>query len=272
MPCIRDDNGLPVPGSKGSCPIGSTWSDSNMVNLVQSQADRITGQEAVAGEEKTVEPRDSLTPLKFMSNWKDYFMRGLGGTPQDASTLISGQPTPMSAAVSSPTYKGGRQARGDREPPRELSKWEQLSANFKDPEWWMKSMSGLPHDTRLHRLGMLMDYYGRTPKGRAAVDMPAEVWAKNEQEALKNRAAVLAAQAKNNPSFLSKMSSEDQDLAIRETIKDKLGFSDWIPFNEASDEDLEQTIAMVKGLIQQYVQEGDSWTEAYKKAMNQVEK
>jgi len=68
------------------------------------------------------------------------------------------------------------------------------------------------------------------------------------------------------------MNAEDQDLAIRETIMDKLGFNDFIPFNQASDTDLEQTVAMVKGLIQQYVQEGDDWSTAYSKAMAQVSK
>jgi hypothetical protein len=300
MPCIRDDNGLPVPGAKGTCPAGSTWSD----GLAQSQfgdappvplADRVANQRTVA-DTTTIKPRSSgnfltdwysmkgtgvntqdgslVKGVNLLGDWKNYFMGGLSGSPESAKRAVADgrAATQVMADVTSPTYKGGRGARGDRKPPKELSKWEQLSANFKDPEWWMKSMSGLPHDTRLHRLGMLMDYYGRTPKGRTAVDMPSTVWASNEQEALKNRAAVLAAQAKNNPTFLSKMSSEDQDLAIRETVRDKLGFSDWIPLNEASGEDLEQTIAMVKGLIQQYVQEGDSWTEAYKRAMNQVEK
>ena len=27
MPCIRNDNGQAVPGAKGSCPIGTSWSD-----------------------------------------------------------------------------------------------------------------------------------------------------------------------------------------------------------------------------------------------------
>jgi len=294
-------NGKPVKGVKGACPAGSTWVEDSSAQSQFGDAppvplsERFANQEAVANT-TTIKPRSSgnfLTDwysmagtgvntkdgslakgVNLLGDWKNYFMGGLGGSPESASKAVADgrASAQVMADVTSPTYKGGRQARGNRKPPKELSKWEQLSANFKDPEWWMKSMSGLPHDTRLHRLGMLMDYYGRTPKGRAAVDMPAEVWAKNEQDALKNRAAVLAAQAKNNPSFLSKMSSEDQDLAIRETVRDKLGFSDWIPLNEASDEDLEQTIAMVKGLIQQYVQEGDSWTEAYKKAMNQVEK
>ena len=40
MPCMM--NGKPVPGIKGQCPMGSTWSENNMVNLVRSQEDRIT--------------------------------------------------------------------------------------------------------------------------------------------------------------------------------------------------------------------------------------
>lgn len=105
--------------------------------------------------------------------------------------------------------------------PKELSKWEQLSADFKDPDWWMKSMSGLPHDTRLHRLGMLMDYYGRTPKGRAAVDMPAEVWARNEQEALAARAAAL--KGKTGDEVYGKKSLDDLAADLLPDVKEMFG-------------------------------------------------
>lgn len=265
MPCIRDDNGLPVPGSKGSCPIGSTWSDSNMVNLVHSQADRIAGQEALAGD-RVVAPTTSDGKLfrdsRIFGKWfdpKNYTESPLrdwtgslqsyinekpslskidkrmnelfGMTGLDDYTAIKkeGEPAP----VSSPTYKGGREARGDRKPPKKLSKWEQFSANFKDPDWWMKNMSGLPHDTRLHRLGMLMDYYGKTPKGRAAVDMPAEVWARNEQAALEARAKAKEAAAKAKPDAY-KWSFDDVQEAASIFFDEKFG-KDW-PFGKDKDE------------------------------------
>jgi hypothetical protein len=66
---------------------------------------------------------------------------------------------------------------------------EKFGKNIKDPKWWMESMSGDKTDTRLMRLGQLMDYYGRTPKQRAAVDMPSKVWAANAAAAAKGSAS-----------------------------------------------------------------------------------
>ena len=146
---------------------------------------------------------------------------------------------------------------------------QKLGANMKDPKWWHQSMSGLKGDTRLMRLGQLMDYYGKTPKQRADSTAPAELWAANEIAHGKN---VAAAAGGSDSTFLSKFSSDDQDLAIRESVKEKLGFSDLVPFNQASDEELEQTVARVKGLIQEYVKKGMDWSDALTLAMSFVTK
>jgi hypothetical protein len=114
-----------------------------------------------------------------------------------------------------------------------------------------------------------MDYYGKTPKQRADSTAPAELWAENEIAHGKN---VAAAASGSDSTFLSKFSSEDQDLAIRESVKNKLGFSDLIPFNQSSDEELEQTVARVKGLIQEYVKKGMDWSDALTLAMSYVTK
>jgi hypothetical protein len=70
---------------------------------------------------------------------------------------------------------------------------------------------------------MLMDYYGRTPKGRAAVDMPAEVWAKNEQDVLANRAAAEAAKAKKGDEVYGKKSIEDLATDLLPDVKEMFG-------------------------------------------------
>ena len=146
---------------------------------------------------------------------------------------------------------------------------QKLGANMKDPKWWHQNMSGLKGDTRLMRLGQLMDYYGKTHKQRADSTAPAELWAANEIAHGKN---VAAAAGGSDSTFLSKFSSDDQDLAIRESVKEKLGFSDLVPFNQASDEELEQTVARVKGLIQEYVKKGMDWSDALTLAMSFVTK
>ena len=146
---------------------------------------------------------------------------------------------------------------------------QKLGDNMKDPKWWHQSMSGLKGDTRLMRLGQLMDYYGKTPKGRDASTSPAELWAANEVAHGKN---VAAAAGGSNSTFLSKFNSEDQDLAIRKSVMDRLGFNDYVPFNQAGGEELEQTVARVKGLIQEFVEKGMPWSDALTLAMSYVEK
>jgi hypothetical protein len=170
---------------------------------------------------------------------------------------------------SSPTYKGGREARAGRGPAPEPNAMQRLGANMKDPKWWHESISGLPSDTRLMRLGQLMEYYGKTPKQRADSTAPAELWAENEVAHGKN---VAAASSGSDSTFLAKFNSEDQDLAIRKSVRDRLGFSDWIPLNQASEEELEQTVARVKGLIQEYVKKGMNWSDALTLSMSYVTK
>ena len=42
-------------------------------------------------------------------------------------------------------------------PKKELTNMEKFGKNIKDPKWWMESMGGDKTDTRLMRLGQLMD-------------------------------------------------------------------------------------------------------------------
>ena len=67
----------------------------------------------------------------------------------------------------------------------EPTNMDKFGKNIKDPKWWMESMGGDKTDTRLMRLGQLMDYYGKTPKGRQASDSPAKLWAANAAAAAK---------------------------------------------------------------------------------------
>lgn len=280
MPCMM--NGKPVPGIKGQCPMGSTWSENNMVNLVRSQEDRIT--QDYSEEDKTAYKEEKAEGSMF-SKMMDLINRDTQNQTKGNKELIklmekNGVLNPTPSSMMAGGSDSGRRGKATLNPQHksrhggtfEPTKMQTLMRNMKNPEWWSESISGLPSDTRLMRLGQLMNYYGKTPKGREASDDPSKLWAQNEKDALKVRADLAAANNKTNPTFLAKMNAEDQDLAIRETIMDKLGFNDFIPFNQASDTDLEQTVAMVKGLIQQYVQEGDDWSTAYSKAMAQVSK
>jgi hypothetical protein len=121
---------------------------------------------------------------------------------------------------SSPTYKGKREARAGRGPAPEPNAMQRLGANMKDPKWWHESMSGVKGDTRLMRLGQLMDYYGKTPKQRAAVDMPSKVWADNQ---IAHEKAVAA--ATNKPDSY-KWSYANVEESLGKWFEDKFG-TDW---------------------------------------------
>ena len=190
-----------------------------------------------------------------------------GATEGTEEAKSSGPPTRNSRAKALSDADAQHGARfGMTSEPTQMQK---LGANMKNPEWWSESISGLPSDTRLMRLGQLMNYYGKTPKQRDEATAPAELWAANEIAHGKN---VATAAGGSNSTFLSKFNSEDQDLAIRKSVMDTLGFNDYVPFNQAGSQELEQTVARVKGLIQEFVEKGMPWSDALTLAMSYVEK
>ena len=242
MPCMY--NGKPVKGAKGACPAGSTWVEDGQSAPATSnnqlfRDSKIFGNWFDPENYTRFKPTGKVSQMLedgAITNWADNLQGYIDDSPR-LSKIDKGMndffasmgmeaynktdKTPEKANFVSANEQ--RRQTFDHKIPKQLSKWEQLSANFKDPKWWAKSISGLPHDTRLHRLGMLMDYYGRTPKGRAAVDMPAEVWAKNEQDALANRAAAEAAKAKKGDEVYGKKSIEDLATDLLPDVKEMFG-------------------------------------------------
>jgi len=270
MPCMM--NGKPVPGIKGQCPTGSTWSENNMVNLVRSQEPRITKDYSI--EDKKVYTDEKKEGVKFKKIEDVINKSRLNQTksmPQLMNNMNSNFISPN--AQRRETFDAGINPRTGEKLPGAMTKMQQLGANLKNPDWWKESMSGLKGDTRLSRLGVLMDYYGKTPKGRAAVDMPAKVFAANEAAAQKNKLAALAAQNKATKptSVLSKLGGAELDAAIRPLVEKQLGYSDYIPFNQASSDEVDKDVALVKTLVQQYhAVDGMPINEAIDKAVKQV--
>lgn len=183
---------------------------------------------------------------------------GIGGGMTLNSLMDSMNNSGMPASATSVGGDGGprRGSRGDRTPPKELTGWQKAFEEMKNPEYWKKSMSGLPHDTRLMRLGQLLDYYGKTPKGRAAVDMPSKMWAANEAAAQKNQATVTAAAMKAKQDamgFLSKISDNTQQEALKNDVRELLdaGFLGSIPAVNPTEEEVNEAVAEVALAIQQ---------------------
>ena len=193
---------------------------------------------------------------------------GSGLTGQQQSLMASGSDSGRRGkATLDPQHKS--KYGGEFEP----TAMQKLGANMKDPKWWSESISGLPSDTRLMRMGQLMDYYGRTPKGRAAVDMPSKVWAANEAASAKIQAAKDAAANKTTKptSVLSKLGGKELDAAIRPLVEKQLGFNDYLPFNQASSDEVDRDVALVTTLVQQYhTVDGMPINEAIDKAVKQV--
>ena len=154
----------------------------------------------------------------------------------------------------------------------EKTTMQKLGDKMKDPKWWTESISGLPSDTRLMRMGQLMDYYGKKPKGREAATAPAELWAKNEAASQAAKAKVLAAGNSSGSSFLSKMGGDQQLAAIKKAVDDKLGFNDYYPFNQSSKAEQEQTYNLVVADIQQGMAAGKTYQQAYIDALAKVTK
>lgn len=225
MPCMY--NGQPVKGVKGACPAGSTWVEDSQSTPATSD-NQLFRDSRIFGNWFDPANYTKFKPTGKVTERMDKFFQDMGFNPPGWKPVSEYKEESVKRAEAkkadfvSPNEQR-RQTFDAKMPKQPPSKWEQLSSNFKDPEWWMKSMSGLPHDTRLHRLGMLMDYYGRTPKGRAAVDMPAEVWAKNEQDALANRAAAEAAKAKKGDEVYGKKSIEDLATDLMPDVKEMFG-------------------------------------------------
>ena len=192
---------------------------------------------------------------------------GAGGLALN-SLMDSMNNSGMPASATSVGGDGGprRGSRGDRTPPKELTGWQKTFEEMKNPEYWKKSMSGLPHDTRLMRLGQLLDYYGKTPKGRAAVDMPSKMWAANEAAAQKNQATVTAAAMKAKKDamdFLSKISDNTQQDALKADVRELLDTGISGIFNNPTDEEVNEAVAEVALAIQQVMtQQNLSYQEA----------
>ena len=203
-------------------------------------------------------------------------MLGTGVAIQQVMASMTGEEPDAGAKPAGPyaMTDAQRMQQGDSSVPEQTS-MQKLGANMKDPKWWTESISGLPSDTRLMRMGQLMDYYGKGPKGRAAVDMPSKVWAENEKASQAAKAKVIAASGGSSGTFLSKMSDEAQTEAIEAEVKSKLGLSDFNPINGPAGSNsaaVTTTVARVKGLIQQYVASGMDWDKALTLAMSQVTK
>mgnify|MGYP003646977577 CR=1 FL=1 len=240
MPCMY--NGQPVKGNKGSCPTNSSWVEDEFmaVNAIQAE----TKENSKAGGSgnfltdwynmkgmKVPEDGGAIGNVaSLMKDYGQYLKSGIGGkVPQQ----FGKQPTPVSTtspqgfmspnAQRRETFDAGINPMTGKKLPGAMTKMQKLGANMKNPEWWSESISGLPSDTRLMRLGQLMNYYGKTPKGRQASDDPSKLWAANEAASAKIKATKDAAKAKSAVELYGKKTIADLTAELLPDVKEMFG-------------------------------------------------
>ena len=114
-----------------------------------------------------------------------------------------------------------------------------FTEKMKEPGYWdEKDATGL---NRIQRLGQLMDYYGKTPKQRAATTSPADRWAEMTTENMATAASI--EKALGADSVYSKINSKTGRSAIARKVKQAYG-NTWIPGDvmfggRVNDEELE---------------------------------
>jgi hypothetical protein len=232
MPCMM--NGKPVPGIKGQCPIGSTWAEDGQ-STPESNNNQLFRDSKIFGNWFDPENYEKFKykPGTVAKSMDDFFHK-MNYTPPGWNP-VSTRPKEKSNFISSneqrrQTFDAGINPRTGKklsDASAKKSGMEGLMENMKNPEWWSESISGLPSDTRLMRLGQLMNYYGKTPKGRDASDDPSKLWAANEAAAQKNKAAVLAAGAKRADEIYGKKTIEDLTVDVLPDVKEMFGDTFW---------------------------------------------
>ena len=232
MPCMY--NGQPVKGNKGSCPTNSSWVEDEFmaVNAIQAE----TKENSKAGGSGN-----------FLTDW--YNMKGMkvpedGGAIGNVASLIKDYGQYLKSGI------GGKVPQQfGKQLPGAMTKMQKLGANMKNPEWWSESISGLPSDTRLMRLGQLMNYYGKTPKGRQASDDPSKLWAANEAASAKIKATKDAAKAKSAIELYGKKTIANLTTELIPDVKEMFGDRRWTRLTDNPEESDEEAMASIAGQV-----------------------
>jgi hypothetical protein len=230
-------NGKPVKGTKGACPINSTW-------VEDSQSEPSSDNNQLFADSKTFgnwfDPAN-YDKFKYkrgtVTRSMDDFFHKMGYTPPGWKPL-STRPNEEPVEFASGGSDSGRRGKATLDPQHtsrhggefKPTMMQKLGANMKNPEWWSESISGLPSDTRLMRLGQLMNYYGKTPKGRKDSDDPSKVWAANEVASAKiqeTKDVAKAKAAKDAAGDSYDWSFTNVNKVAEGFFNDKFGFDWW---------------------------------------------
>jgi hypothetical protein len=227
--------GQVLPGIKGQCPLSSRWvEDASTIPLAPNSE-----QDPEIKRMIEEPPKSSVNKLQTLME-SNKLNRTI--TP---SNMIS--PNEQRRQ----TFDAGINPLTGRKPPvkKDMSMMQKLGANMKNPEWWSESISGLPSDTRLMRLGQLMNYYGKTPKGRQASDDPSKLWAANEAASAKIKATKDAAKAKSSVELYGKKTIADLTTELIPDVKEMFGDTFWGGISSNPNADDEEAMASIAGQV-----------------------
>ena len=121
-----------------------------------------------------------------------------------------------------------------------LNPMERIMENLKKPGFLTDPLipGGPPSYNRLNKLGMLMNYYGSTPKQRAQMTDPSKQFAAIEKGVMDNATALAKAQATLKSQYGKPTVSNLAD-GMFDLVKDAYGGT-WLPFDDKSDDELKR--------------------------------
>tara|TARA_R110000744_G_scaffold122517_2_gene227497 strand:+ start:1293 stop:2393 length:1101 start_codon:yes stop_codon:yes gene_type:complete len=130
-----------------------------------------------------------------------------------------------------------------------LNPLEAMMENMKKPGYWTDPMNegGPASDNRLNRMGQLMNYYGSTPKQRAAMDSPQKTFLATEQQLADNQAAFLKAQQTLSSKY-GKPTVSNLATGMYDMVKEAYGDT-WMPFDEKGEDELKRISTMAANIF-----------------------
>ena len=152
----------------------------------------------------------------------------------------------MDANTKSLTDANAVKAEADRV--ANLNPMERIMENLKKPGFLTDPLipGGPPGYNRLSKLGVLMDYYGSTPKQRATKTSPNKQFADIEKDVMTNATALAKAQATLKSQY-GKPSTSNLAEGMYEMVKEAYGGT-WLPFDDKGEDELKRisTLAAIK--------------------------
>ena len=156
-----------------------------------------------------------------------------------------------------------------------LNPLERMMENMKKKGFWTDPINekGSRTDTKLNRLGILMDYYGKDPKQRAASTSPSAQFAQSDKEYSDTQSAYASAQATlAGKSGYGKPTVKNLASSLKNKVKERFG--DTIFSFGAKDDELDsiaETVALRIIDINKIAPPGTDPRDIENLAMDQIE-